>query len=350
MIIPKNLLIVRTDRIGDVVLSLPLAELIKKHHPDCRVTFLIRSYTKDIAENNPFVDEIVILKETNGKILINENVRQITEKKFDSAIIVYPTFQTSLIIYLSKIKFRIGTGYRWYSFLFNEKVYQHRKFAEKHELEFNVGLLKKFGIDEHINKQNINFNLQPAEKEVQKVREHLIKEEVDFSIPIIIIHPGSGGSAVDLPVDKFKELICLISNNLQAEIFLTGSNEEKALCEKLKINQNIKNFAGAFNLAELIALISFCDIFIANSTGPIHLAAALDKYIIGFYPKILACSPKRWGPYNQKSIIFSPKINCVNCTREQCEQLNCMNSIEVTDVFLEVNKIYKIVFNNGDIK
>ncbi len=138
MIKPKNLLIVRTDRIGDVVLSLPLAELVKNNYPDCKVTFLIREYTKDVVSNHPFIDEIIVLKEKEGKILINENVKQIAEKKFDAAIIVYPTFQTSLIIYLSKIKNRIGTGYRWYSFLFNNKVYEHRKFAEKHELEFNV--------------------------------------------------------------------------------------------------------------------------------------------------------------------------------------------------------------------
>ncbi len=145
------------------------------------------------------------------------------------------------------------------------------------------------------------------------------------------------------------DLISLISSKLDSEIILTGSKEEKALCESLRINENIINFAGFFNLAELIALINFCGIFIANSTGPIHIAAALNKYIVGFYPKILACSPRRWGPYNEKSIIFSPKINCENCTREQCEQLNCMSTIEVNDIFLEVSKIYKILVTNGEI-
>ncbi len=349
MIKPKKLLIVRTDRIGDVVLSLPLAELVKKHYPGCKVTFLIREYTKDIVSNHPFIDEILVLKEKDNKILINENVKQIAAINFDTAIVVYPTLQTSLIIYLSKIKNRIGTGYRWYSFLFNNKVYEHRKYAEKHELEFNVSLLKKFGINEEVNKHIVNFSLHPIEENIKKVREFLIKEKIDFTKPIIIIHPGSGGSAVDLPIEKLHDLISLISSKLDSEIILTGSKEEKALCERLTINENIKNFAGFFNLAELIALISFCGMFIANSTGPIHIAAALNKYTIGFYPKILACSPRRWGPYNDKGIIFSPKINCQNCTREQCGQLNCMNTIEVTDIFLEVSKIYNILVTNGEI-
>ena len=59
MIKPKNILIVRNDRIGDVVLSLPLAGLIKKHYPDCKITFLLRNYTKDIASDHPNIDNVI---------------------------------------------------------------------------------------------------------------------------------------------------------------------------------------------------------------------------------------------------------------------------------------------------
>ncbi len=70
MIEPKNLLIIRTDRIGDVILSLPLAELVKGHFPNCKVTYLLRNYTKCLAQNHPFIDEILVLKEEKGKVLI----------------------------------------------------------------------------------------------------------------------------------------------------------------------------------------------------------------------------------------------------------------------------------------
>ena len=64
---PKNILIVRTDRIGDLVLTLPLAGLIKKHYPNSKVSFLVRNYTKSIVNNHPFIDEVIILKEVDGK-------------------------------------------------------------------------------------------------------------------------------------------------------------------------------------------------------------------------------------------------------------------------------------------
>jgi heptosyltransferase III len=343
MIKPQNLLFVRTDRIGDVVLSLPLAELVKKHYPDCRITFLLKDYTKSLAEGHPFIDDILTLKEKNKKINLINNIRQIKKNSYDVVVVVYPTFITSLIIFLSGIPQRIGTGYRWYSLLFNYKLYEHRKNALRHELEYNINLLKYFGIEEYVNPANVNFNLKIAPINDKRVRTILKVKGIDLKKPVIIIHPGSGGSAVDLPLNKFKELIESIHNSLKAEILITGTNSEMNLCHDLFVPGKTKNLAGLFDLAELKALINYSDIFIANSTGPLHIAAALGKYVIGFYPKIAACSKERWGPYTDKSYVFTPNMDCVNCTREQCERLNCMNTIMSGEIFTKVEYFYKFI-------
>lgn len=339
---PKNLLIVRTDRIGDVILSLPLAGIIKKHYPDCKVTFLVRNYTKKLVENHPHIDEVLILDETNGKVSLKSNISKIKKFNFDSSIIVYPTFSVSLIIFLSGIGYRVGTGYRWYSFLFNEKIYEHRKYAQKHELEFNVNLLKKFNIFEEISPSNVKFDIPVNQDADKKINQILHKNNVDNQKSLIIIHPGSMGSSVDLPLDKFKELIGLIINKTEFQIILTGSKNERNLCGDLVINEEIKNFAGEFNLSELISLINKADIFVSNSTGPIHIAAALNKFTIGFYPKLLACSAKRWGPYTNNALVFTPERECDKCQKEQCEDVTCMSSIKMSRVFAEIEKIYNL--------
>jgi len=349
MITPKNLLIVRTDRIGDVVLSLPLAGIVKKYYPECRVTFLLKEYTKCLAVGNPFIDEILVLKESNGKISLNDNINLISGYKFDSAIVVSPSFITAFLIFLCSIKYRIGTGYRWYSLLFNKKIYEHRKYGGKHELEFNVDLLAPFGIKEEINSGNVKFNFSAGDRSKALIKNIFEENKISRSKPIIIIHPGSGGSAVDWPINRFKQLIGAILRELDVFVLLTGSEPEKALCEELKVSEEVKNFAGKFDLAELIALIDACDIFISNSTGPIHIAAALGKFTIGFYPKIPACSPERWGPYTEDGAIFTPSIECSNCTRKQCEKLDCMNSIKPEEVIVEIKKVYKTILKDGEL-
>ena len=339
MTTPKNILIVRNDRIGDVVLSLPLAGLIKKRYPDCKITFLLRNYTKDIANGHPNIDEVIILKEDNGRIPVWKNVNQLKKGSFDASIIVYPTFITALIIFLARVKSRVGSGYRWYSFLFNKKVFEHRKYAEKHELEYNVNLLKVFGIEESISTKNVFFDIHINKTSMEKVDKILTDSGVEFEKKIIIVHPGSGGSAIDLPIEKFSVLVNNLSLLDEANIIITGNEDEKNICSTISANTNAIDLSGKFNLSEIICLISLSEIFISNSTGPIHIAAALGISTVGFYPKIRACSPERWGPYTQNKVIFTPEIECNDCTREQCERLNCMNSIDIENVTKEVTKL-----------
>jgi lipopolysaccharide heptosyltransferase II len=334
----KNILIVRTDRIGDLVLTLPLAGLIKKQYPNCKVTFLVREYTKNIVSNHPFIDDVIVLKENDGKVSLFDNLNIIKSKKFDACIVVYPTFVLALIMFLSGIKNRIGTGYRWYSFLFNHKVYEHRKNAERHELEFNVNLLEKINIRNNVDEQNVSYDLSVNQSSLNIVNKFLADEKIDSSKQIIIVHPGSGGSSVDLPLNKFAELVKKLDED-NFQIILTGNKNEIELCEKIKSSSKSKNFAGKFNLDELTALISKSVMFISNSTGPIHIAAALEKFTVGFYPKIVSCSKERWAPYTNKKLVYEPNIDCKNCTREQCENLNCMDSIDITKVYSDIKNV-----------
>lgn len=338
---PKNLLIVRTDRIGDVILSLPLAALIKKHFKNCKVSFLLREYTKPLVVNHPTLDDIIVLKEKNNNLLLKENIKLIKSCNFDSCIIVYPTFLTALILFLTGINYRIGTGYRWYSFLFNKKVFEHRKYAVKHELEYNVGLLNKIGINEQVSRSQINFDLQVDRNEVKELQSLLKEIGFNSDKKLIVIHPGSGGSAVDLPIDKMKELTGKLSELDDVLIVITGSENELELCAKLEGHASVINLAGKFTLKKLIALISLSDIFISNSTGPMHIAAALGIYTIGFFSKIISCSPQRWGPYTINRTIFTPTIDCKNCTREQCEKLDCMRTIDIGRVFDETVRVLR---------
>lgn len=345
---PKNILIVRTDRIGDVVLSLPVVSVIKEYYPDCKVNFLIREYTKSITEANPLIDQSIIIKEENGKFRIFENVRMLKKYDFDVVIILYPTFILTLIMFLAGIKKRIGTGYRLYSFLFTDKIYEHRKDAKKHELEYNFSLLSRIGINFRPGINNVKFNLNLSDSSLNKIDMLLEANNIHPEDRFVIIHPGSGGSAVDLPVDKFKEIIKKLSDS-DIYIILTGNKNEKKMCDELTINEKVKNFAGLLTLEELLALISKSLLLVANSTGPLHIAAALGKQTFGFYPKIKSCSAQRWGPYTDKRFIYEPELNCRDCNRKQCEKLNCMNFININNVIIDIKNFLDNIMENKNV-
>lgn len=341
MMEPGNILIVRTDRIGDVILTIPMAGILKKYFPLSKITFLVREYTSPIVKGNKFIDNILLLPEISGKLKFIQTLKLVKKHNFDSTVIVYPTFKIALILFLAGIKIRIGTGFRWYSFLFNKKVFEHRKTAVRHELEYNINLLKYFNINENVSKSNVCYNLAVDKNSELKTVQLLLAHIKDIDLPIMIVHPGSGGSAVDLPVAKMKNLIELTAKELNINIILTGSEEEVEICSKLTGSRNVVNFAGLLNLDELKALISKASLVVANSTGPLHIASALGINVIGFYPKVKACSPERWGPYTEKAVVFQPKIKCNDCTIEQCRQLDCMNTIDMTEVFEQIKIVFK---------
>jgi len=340
---PKKILIVRTDRIGDVVLSLPMAELVKKKYPDCKVAYFIRDYTSSLIDGNPFVDEVIIAEESGGKILFLKNLRKIKSINYDTCVIANPTLRISLMLFFAGINNRIGTGYRWYSLLFNIKVFEHRKYGQKHELEYNINLLNEIDIDLKDFNNEIKFHLNVDDKSSEKINSILIERGFESEIKIVIIHPGSGGSSVDLPKEKLIELTRMLSKLKNVTIVITGSKNESELCREFEVNEAVINLSGQLDLSLLKALINKADIFISNSTGPMHIAAALGVYVIGFFPKILSCSQKRWGPYTEKKTIFLPTIDCSNCNREQCKKLDCMNSIDIGRVFDETKTVLKIL-------
>lgn len=335
---PKNILVIRTDRIGDVVLTLPVAHMLKRKYPGCKVTFLVRKYTAPCVKNNPWIDEVLEITETDGSFSLFPNVKMMRLKKFDACIVVSPSFKIALAVFISAVKIRIGTGYRWYSFLFNRRNFEHRKDARFHELEYNARLLNLIGIDQEINKSNAVFGLNPGKKSDLKIRQLLSEKNADLNKPVVIIHPGSGGSAADLPVSSFIKLAGLLAQQLNITLIVTGSETEKAMCSAIASAGSAVNMAGLLNLDEFIALIGISEMLIANSTGPIHLAAALGKLTVGFYPRVTACSKERWGPYSERSIVFEPEIQCSNCTIDQCRQLNCMESINIDRVAGSISK------------
>jgi ADP-heptose:LPS heptosyltransferase len=145
----------------------------------------------------------------------------------------------------------------------------------------------------------------------------------------IIIHPGSGKSSNDIPISKFKEIAYKIREIRPGyKIVITGLEEEKQLAEEIIDSDNYIDVTGKLNLYELMILIDGCSLFLSNSTGPIHIAGALNKKVIGFYPNSKPMNATRWGPQGDNNYIFTPKDNSDE-----------MNKIEVNDVIYKVKDI-----------
>lgn len=332
----RRILLVRTDRIGDVVLSLPMLPALRRRFPDASVTVLVRPYTADLVRNRPDIDD-VMLWEGEGMARVVGYVRRLRERSYDLCILPYPRFELALIAFLAGIPVRVGTGYRWYSFLFNERVYEHRKDARRHEAEYNLNLLRAVGADVPVPLQ-VTLTV-PGD--VQRAMDARLAElgVGDF----IVLHPGSGGSARDWPVEHFAELAVRAKGRLGCSVVLTGSEHERSLTSAIAgaASPGVVDLAGRLSLLELAALYSRARAFAANSTGPLHIAAAVGAPVLGFYPPITQCSPARWGPYtHRRRVLTGDNADCPLCKGTPCRGAVCMERITVERALDALTELY----------
>lgn len=333
----RNILLIRTDRIGDVVLSLPMLPVMKKHFPNASVTVLVQKYTRELVEFHSCVDRVIEWVPDGSRSMF-EYVKTLRAGKFDIALLPYPRFNLALITFMAGIPVRVGTGYRWYSFLFNRKVYEHRKDARRHETEYNLNLLTALDIPSE-GKPAFELVIPGAAR--QRV-DALLSNSVPG--PFVVLHAGSGGSARDWPPEKFAQLGDAIHASLKCSIVLTGGKHEEALTGTIArlMKAPAVNVTGMLSLLELGALFSRANVFIANSTGPLHIASAVGTPVVGFYPPIVQCSAVRWGPYTEKKKVFTADHQrCPLCEGGPCQSNVCMEQITIDAVLEGVKELYE---------
>ncbi|MEX2117375.1 MAG: glycosyltransferase family 9 protein [Bacteroidota bacterium] len=335
---PQKILIIRTDRIGDVVLSLPMIAALKSLVPESFVAFLLRSYTRDLVADQPGLDQILLYDRGGERKRFREMLSELRSHRFDAVIVTYPTLRLALLVFLARIPWRVGTGYRWYSFLLNKRIYEHRKTAEKHEAEYNLSLLKVFGESAH---SSALPRLVLAPRNNQEAEKILDEMRINDKTPFVILHPGSGGSARDWRPELFGRLAARLTKQGLAVVVTGGPGEEQL------VRTVVQHSAGSarplprpLSLLTLAALIRKAGAFISNSTGPLHIAAAVGTPVVAFYPPLRQCSPTRWGPLTDRKVIFEPSsADCPRCKGGPCESNDCMDLITVEDVENAVNSL-----------
>lgn len=277
---PSHIAIFRTDRLGDMVLTLPMCVELRRRFPGAHLTLYTRSYAAPLVEATYVVDDLVTVDTLTMPLH-----RDLRSRAIDAIFFPRPTLDEAWAAVRARIPMRIGTGFRWYSWMFTTRIGEHRSTAEHHEAEYNVRMIMHaFGGDQPL---VVVPNPRPDAN-----HEHL-------RTPLrIVIHPGSGGSAHDWPVNRFAELAARCHNELGAEIHVTGLASERALCNTiLTACPAAIDHCGNHDLSYLLDVLANADMAVANSTGVLHVAAACGLRVVGLYPASPAISQRRWGPY-----------------------------------------------------
>ncbi len=304
--IVNNVIISRTDSIGDVVLALPLAKVLKDYFPAITIAFLGRAYTRPVIEACKYVDEFIDLHD-----FLNKEIK-IGRQEPQAILHVFPVSRIASRAKQLRIPLRIGTTNRVYHWLTcNELVRLSRRNSDLHEAQLNLKLLEPLGITRYFSCEEIgiSFGLEKISEPDPAFRKLIHPHKYN-----LILHPKSQGSAREWGLDNFISLIRLLDPERYA-VFISGLAKEREWLQPLfkAFGNRITDITGMMDLAQFMAFINQCDGLVANSTGPLHIAAALGKDALGIFSPLHPIHPGRWGPLGQRAQQFVLNRDCSDC-------------------------------------
>lgn len=293
----KKIIIFRTDRIGEVLLSTVCIDALKRHFPQSHITFVTSDYAKDIVSGRDDIEEVFIfdtLTGGNSFLRLIKLIFYLRKRRFDLAVVLNPHKMLHLGCFLSGIKYRLGYDRKW-SFCLTHKTDDKKHECKMHEIEYNLDLLKFIGAKEKV----IGPHLAISKRNLDYTDKLVRQWGLDGDKPIVAIHPGSSDSAKRWTPENFSFLIKKLKDNFDCNIVLLGGEEDKELISGiLSANEQAGlDLSNVFTIKQLAAFLKRIKLFIGNDAGPMHIAASVGTPVIALFGK--ASNSIRWRPWGE---------------------------------------------------
>lgn len=336
----RKFLLIRTDRIGDVVLTTPVIQTLRSYFPQSHVSFMVHPSTKDILDGNPYLNEIIAYdKESKHKGILKTMLFALflRRKKFDAVIIFNPKKSSHWISFLAGIPIRIGY-HRKHGFLLTHRMEDKKKEGKISEAFYNERLLSFLHIPASYSRK-LYFPLKLQAK--QSVYSFLKANHIQR--PFVVINISSGCPSKTWPLQNFALLCDLIDKRLKLTIITIGKKEE---CEHVKhlCKAPLVSIAESFTLSQLGALFKEAQLHISSDTGPMHIASAVGTPVISIFGRTLpGLGPLRWQPLKGNNTILQKNIGCHPCLADRCKiEFDCLKATKVEEVFRATERYTKL--------
>ncbi|MBI3772489.1 MAG: glycosyltransferase family 9 protein [Gammaproteobacteria bacterium] len=311
----KKILVIRNDKLGDFMLSWPALALLRQALPHCEIHVLVNSYTADMARLCPSINQTIIDPGPQAPWLTQWALaRSLRDEGYDAAVTLFSTTRIGAILALAGIPYRLAPATKIAQIFYHVRLTQRRSRSEKPEFAYNqdlaLRLLGDFGITS--GSPPTPPYLRFAEEELTQLRnDFCLKHRLDSDKLLVFIHPGSGGSANNLSLEQYAQLAQTLHSSQGHQIIISTGPSELAPAQQLaaKIGDMAASiYHSTAGLEQFARHIAIADLFISGSTGPLHIAGALDRPTAAFYPRRRSATALRWQTTNRESrrLTFSP--------------------------------------------
>lgn len=347
----RRILVIRTDLIGDMVLSLPAIHAMRRAYPAAEIDVLALPSSAPVLAGVSDITRVVTYDPNTWRnptsLLSPRNWRQVREllvglraSDYDLCLSLAGDW-ASVLAWFSGAKRRVGFSGEAYPGLMTDPIPGGRYHVRQHEVRYIRSLARAAGGivgDDDLPVLSIH---EPAVLSLDAV---MVRAGVPASRPLIALHAGArNGMAKRWPSTHWAELADLLTTRLGATVVLTGAPGEQEIAHRIAsaTRATIHDLTGKTTLPELVALLARCDLVISGDSGPMHIACAVSTPVIGLFGPT---DPQISGPLAPDAIIMRQAIWCAPCydasATADCRFHNpvCMKSISAHSVFAAAHR------------
>lgn len=296
----KQILIIQTAYLGDVILATPVASELKRIFPEAEIDFVVKKGNESLLENHIAIENVFIFDKGRGKRkAIRELIKSFRGRNYDLAINLHRFGSSGILLARSLAKKKYGFKQHPLSFLFTKK-FEHKIGDGTHEVERNLSIIQEFGAV-----RITRPSLYPSIEDLKKIKQYVEGEYYCMA-------PASVWYTKQLPKHKWIELIQSLKGK---KVYLLGAPNDKDLCEQIiteSNSQTIVNLAGKLSLLQSAELMKSAKRSYVNDSGPLHLASAVNANVTAFF-----CSTVPefgFGPLSEDTKIYGvPNLDCRPC-------------------------------------
>lgn len=332
----QDILIRSVNWIGDAVMTIPSLRLLKRTFRGSRIGILLRPSLKALFEGSPYIDEFITYEDHHrgliGRLRLASEIRR---KNFSKALLFQNAFDAALITFLARIPERIGYNRDGRGLLLTMPVPFNNDDRKVHHIDYYLNLIRYVTGNRDMDDLHPYIYLRIDERMGMRERIKGIRR------PILGINPGAtyGSTKRWLP-ERFAEVAGWFVRDTGGSVIITGSVRERGIVDEviknidpeIRSSGHVNNLAGSTSLRELIVLISECDIFLSNDSGPMHIAYAVGTPLVALFG---STDPDLTGPRGKGSIVMRTDVGCNPCFKRNCDRdMVCMYGIDSEDVYL----------------
>ncbi len=282
----KKILVFSFSFIGDAVLSTAVIQPLRRHFPNAHITFLVGPRASDLLATEPNIDAVIVYDNRGehagwrGRLRL---VKALRRDKFDLVVNLRDSLMARCI------------GVKHWGMVRGE--------SNRHAVTRYLEVLQKRGVDT----TGANPRLELTENEQTTAQRFLAEAGWTSERLLIGIHPGGNWVYKLWDAENYGRVANALVEKRDAAILLfAGPNERKLQARVAQMMDVPPVLVQTENLRHLAALISTCDVYIGNDTGPMHIASAVDTPVIALFG---STNPIRSGPYGEQHTVVQSGMN-----------------------------------------